>query len=50
MINNVRYADDTTLLCGGKEDMMELFGRVQRLSEEERATPERKEDKDHGAG
>ena len=31
-INNLRYADDTTLLCGNKEDMMELPGRVQELS------------------
>ena len=31
-INNLRYADDTTLLRGNKEDMMELLGRVQQLS------------------
>ena len=35
-INNLRYADDTTLLCGNKEDMVGLLGRVQKLSEKKR--------------
>ena len=34
MIDNVRYADDTLLLCGNEKDkvMMELLGPVQELS------------------
>ena len=27
-INNLRYADDTTLLCESKEDLMELLTRI----------------------
>ena len=33
-INNLRYADDTTLLCESKEDLMELLTRRQHLSKE----------------
>ena len=33
-INNLRYADDTTLLCETKEDLMNLLERVQQLSKE----------------
>ncbi len=33
-INNLRYADDTTLLCASKEDIMELLTRIQHLSKE----------------
>ena len=33
-INNLRYADDTTLLCESKEDLMELLTRIQHLSKE----------------
>ena len=33
-INNLRYADDTTLLCESKEDIMELLTRIQHLSKE----------------
>ena len=32
--NNLRYADDTTLLCESKEDLMELLTRIQHLSKE----------------
>ena len=30
MVTNLRYADDTTLLAGTKEDLVELVGRVRR--------------------
>ena len=33
MVTNLRYADDTTLLAGTKEDLVELVGRVRRTSE-----------------
>ena len=33
MVTNLRYADDTTLLAGTKEDLIELVGRVSRASE-----------------
>ena len=33
MVTNLRYADDTTLLAGTKEDLTELVGRVRRVSE-----------------
>ena len=33
-IDNLRYADDTTLLCESKEDLMELLTRIQHRSKE----------------
>ena len=33
MVTNQRYADDTTLLAGTKDDLVELVGRVRRASE-----------------
>ena len=33
MVTNLRYADDTTLLAGVKEDVIELVERVRRASE-----------------
>ena len=33
-INNLRYADDTTLLCESKKDLMELLTRIQHLCKE----------------
>ena len=33
MVTNLRYADDTTLLAGTKEDLTELVERVRRASE-----------------
>ena len=33
MVTNLRYADDTTLLAGTKEDLIELVGRDRRASE-----------------
>ena len=33
MVTNLRYADDTTLLSGTKEDLIELVERVRRASE-----------------
>ena len=33
MVTNLRYADDTTLLAGTKEDFIELVERVRRASE-----------------
>ena len=33
MVTNLRYEDDTTLLAGTKEDLIELVGRVRRASE-----------------
>ena len=33
MVTNLRYADDTTLLAGTKEDLVELVGRFRRASE-----------------
>ena len=33
MVTNLRYADDTTLLAGTKEDWIELVERVMRASE-----------------
>ena len=32
MVTNLRYADDTTLLAGTMEDLIELVGRVRRAS------------------
>ena len=50
-MNNVRYADDTTLLCESKEDLMELLTRIQHLSKEKGwVAVEHKEDQDHGSG
>ena len=34
LINNLTYADDTTLLCESKEDLMELLTCIQHLSKE----------------
>ena len=34
-INNLRYADDTTLLCESKGDLVKLLTRIQHLSKEE---------------
>jgi exonuclease III len=31
-VNNLRYADDTTLLCGNKEDLMNLLKTTQHVS------------------
>ena len=33
MVTNLRYADDTTLFAGTKEDLIELVERVRRVSE-----------------
>ena len=33
MVTNLRYADDTTLLGGTKDDLVELVERVRRASE-----------------
>ena len=33
MVTNLRYADDTTLLAGTKEDLIELVERGRRDSE-----------------
>ena len=33
MVTNLRYADDTTLFAGTKEDLIELVERVRRASE-----------------
>ena len=33
MVTNLRYADDTTLLAGNEEDLIELVERVRRASE-----------------
>ena len=35
MVTNLRYADDTTLLAGTKEDLIELVERVRRASEKQ---------------
>ena len=35
MVTNLRYADDTTLLAGTMEDLIELVERVRRASEKE---------------
>ena len=32
-LNNLRYADDTTLLAGKKEDLAELIRRLKKESE-----------------
>ena len=33
IVTNLRYADDTTLLAGTKEDLIELVDRVRRARE-----------------
>ena len=33
VIMNLRYADDTTLIAGTKEDLIESMGRVRKTSE-----------------
>ena len=33
MVTNQRYADDTSLLAGNKDDLIELVERVRRASE-----------------
>ena len=35
MVTNLRYADDTTLLAGTKEDLMELVERGRRANEQD---------------
>ena len=33
-VNNLRYADDTTLFCGSLQDLMNLLSQVKSASEE----------------
>ena len=33
-VNNLRYADDTTLLCSNRQDLMNLLSQVKSASEE----------------
>ena len=33
VIMNMRYADDTTVIAGTKEDLIESMGRVRKTSE-----------------
>ena len=33
-ITNLRYADDTTLICGSREELLELLKRIKEASEE----------------
>ena len=33
-VNNLRYADDTTLLCSSRQDLMNLLSQVKSASEE----------------
>ena len=33
-VTNLRYADDTTLIAGTKDDLKELITKVKRVSEE----------------
>ena len=34
-VTNLRYADDTTLIAGTKDDLTELITKVKRVSEED---------------
>jgi len=43
-VNNLRYADDTTLLAGKKTDLVEI---IRRLKRESRTLLQYKEDKDY---
>ena len=33
-VSNLRYADDTTLIAGNREDLIELIEKVKKKSEE----------------
>ena len=47
-INNLRYADDTTLMAESKEELKSLLMKVKEESEKSRLKTQHSENKDHG--
>ena len=47
-INNLRYADDTTLLAGNKEELKSLLMNVKEESEKKWLKTQHSENEDHG--
>ena len=47
-INNLRYADDTTLMAGSKEDLKSLLMKVKEESEKNWLKTQYSKNKDHG--
>ena len=47
-INNLRYADDTTLMAENEEELKSLLIKVKEESEKNWLKPQHSENKDHG--
>ena len=47
-INNLRYADDTTLMAESEEELKSLFMKVKEESEKSWLKAQHSENKDHG--
>ena len=47
-INNLRYADDTTLMAESEEELNSLLVKVKEESEKSRLKAQHSENKDHG--
>ena len=47
-INNLRYADDTTLMADSEEELNSLLMKVKEESEKPRLKPDSQKTKDHG--
>ena len=47
-INNLRYADDTTLMTESKEKLKSFLMKVKEESEKPRLKPDSQKTKDHG--
>ena len=47
-INNLRYADDTTLMAESKEELKSLLMKVKEESEKSRLKSQHSKNKDHG--
>ena len=47
-INNLRYADDTTLMAESKEELKSLLMKVKEESEKSRLKTQQSENEDHG--
>ena len=47
-INNLRYADDTTLMAESEEELKRLLMKVKEESEKSWLTAQHSENKDHG--
>ena len=47
---NLRFTDDTTLLCTSKEELLGLLKKVKEASMSQNLLLNTKKDKDHGGG